>query len=157
MLATSTLVALEGCWPCSATYWMGIDVATMGAAASYLLSSLCQEFITVDQFDDTTWSLSVELIGFIAQLDQVLDESPKLEDIIEDGVNFDDVVNEDFKKDFDGEPQILIPESELIDLRDAVYGGLIRSIGADAPEKLQREYDRRSAEGTLKVNQDGDT
>lgn len=111
----------------------------------------------MDQFDDTTWSLSVELIGFIAQLDQVLDESPKLEDIIEDGVNFDDVVNEDFKKDFDGEPQILIPESELIDLRDAVYGGLIRSIGADAPEKLQREYDRRSAEGTLKVNQDGDT
>ena len=107
----------------------------------------------MDQFDDTTWSLSVEIIGLIAQLDQVLDESPKLEDVLEDGAKFDDVVNDDFKKDFDGEPQILIAESELIDLRDAVYGGLLRSIGSDAPERLQKEYDRRSLEGNLDLDQ----
>ena len=107
----------------------------------------------MDQFDDTTWSLSVEIIGLIAQLDQVLDESPKLEDVLEDGFKFDDVVNEDFKKDFDGEPQILMPESELIEIRNAVYSGLLRSIGADAPERLQKEYDRRSAQGNLEVDQ----
>ena len=108
----------------------------------------------MDKFDDTTWSLSVEIIGLIAQLDQVLDENPKLEDVLEEGAKFDDVVNEDFKKDFDGEPQILIPESELIDIRDSVYGGLLRSIGPDAPERLQKEYDRRSAEGDLEVKTD---
>ncbi len=105
----------------------------------------------MDRLDDTTWSLAVEIIGLIAQLDQVLDENPKLDDIMEDGCKIDDVVNEDFKKDFDGEAQILIPEMELLEIRDAVYGGLLRSLGSDAPERLQKEYDVRSDEGTLDV------
>ena len=89
----------------------------------------------MERFDDTTWSLSVEIIGLIAQLDQLLDEGPRTE--------------------VEGEPHVAISEADLTDIRDAVYGGLIRSLGDDGPEKLQREYDRRSEEGTLEVDQSG--